>query len=113
MIRPEWLRPQGGRPISWNDYVLNINSARTFHQQFRGHYHSASYVYYGADPNVPSFERVQWAMKQGVAPDRKPRPSSQQVRDMGFSDVRDSGSNPLYVGGQTEYVTDLESARRS
>ena len=104
LVRPEWLRPQGGRPLSWDEYVLNINAAKGFHQQIRGKYHANSYVYYGADPGVPSFERVQWQMKQGLAPDRAPRPSGQQVRDMGFDGVRDSGSNPFYVGGQTEYV---------
>jgi len=104
LVRPEWLRPQGGRPLSWNEFVLNINTAKGFHQQIRGQYHSISYVYYGADPNVASFERVQWQMKQGLAPDRNPRPTGQQVRDMGFEGIRDSGSNPLYVGGQTEYM---------
>ena len=44
-------------------------------------------------------------MKQGLRPDSAPRPTGQQVRNMGFEDVRDSGVNPIYVGGQTEYVT--------
>ena len=90
--------------LSWNEYVLNINAAKSFHQQIRGQYHGTSYVYYGADPNVTSFERVQWEMKRGLAPDTNPRPTGQQVRDMGFDGVRDSGSNPLYVGGRTEYA---------
>ncbi|MCE7031168.1 GPI inositol-deacylase [Lysobacter sp. GX 14042] len=104
LVRPEWLRPQGGRPVSWNEYALNISAAKEFHEQIRGHYHDATYVYYGADRNIASFERVRWQMKQGMSPDRSPRPSEQQVRDLRFDEVRDSGSNPLYVGGQTEYL---------
>lgn len=104
LVRPEWLRPRGGRPLSWSEYVLNINAAKDFHQQIRGKYHGISYVYYGADPNVASFERVQWQMKRGVAPDPNPGPAPREVRDMGFDGVRDSGSNPLYVGGRTEYI---------
>jgi hypothetical protein len=104
LVRPDWLRPQGGRPLSWNEYLLNIDSARNFHQQIKGRYHGTSYVYYGADPAIGSFEQVQWTMKRGIAPDSAQRPTGQQVRDMGFDAVRDSGSNPLYVGGKTEYV---------
>lgn len=111
LVRPEWLRPPGGRPLSWNEYVLNINAARNFHQQIRGQYHRATYLYYGADPDVPSFERVQWQMKPGLAPDKATRPTAEQVRDMEFDDVRDSGSNPLYVGGRTELVQNYGSGR--
>ncbi|MDR7192629.1 esterase/lipase family protein [Luteimonas terrae] len=104
LVRPEWLRPQGGRPLSWDEFALNINSARSFHQQIRGQYHSTTYVYYGADSKVPSFEHVQWQMVAGLQPDNNPRPTGQQVRDMGFDAVRETGSNPIYVGGKTEYV---------
>lgn len=104
LVRPEWLRPQGGRPLSWDEYALNIGAAKSFHQQIRGRYHDATYVYYGADTKYPSFERIHWSMKAGLRPDRATVPTGQQVRDMGFGDVRDSGSNPLYVGGQTEYL---------
>jgi len=104
LVRPEWLRPQGGRPLSWNEYVLNIRAAKSFHQQISGKYHGTTYVYYGADPDVASFERVHWRMTRGLAPDSRARPTAQQVGDMGFDDVRDRGSNPLYVGGKTEYT---------
>lgn len=104
LVRPEWLRPQGGRPLSWNEYAMNIDAARSFHQQIRGRYHDTTYVYYGADEGIASFEGVQWQMARGLAPDAAPRPSGEQVRDMGFDDVRDSGSNPLHVGGRTEFM---------
>ena len=104
LVRPEWLRPRGGRPLSWDEYALNIDAAKGFHQQIRGRYHGTTYVYYGADADVASFEGVQWRMVQGLAPDTAPRPSGEQVRDMDFGDVRDTGSNPLRVGGQTEFV---------
>lgn len=104
LVRPEWLRPNGGRPLSWDEYTQNINVAKAFHQQIKGKYHGTSYVYYGADPEVASFERVKWQMKRGLVPDRAAPPTGQQVRDLGFDGIRDSGSQPLYVGGQTEYV---------
>ena len=31
LVRPDWLRPSGGRPLSWNEYALNINDAKRFH----------------------------------------------------------------------------------
>jgi len=104
LVRPEWLRPQGGRPLSWNEYALNIGSAKSFHQQVRGSYHEMTYVYYGADSAIPSFEGVQWQMKEGLQPDKKAKPTAQSVWDLGFDGVRDFGSNPIYVGGGTEYM---------
>lgn len=104
LVREEWLRPQGGRPLSWNQFTINIRVARSFHQQIRGRYHPRTYVYYGADQAQKSFETMRWRMKQGLRPDSRTPPSAAQVREMGFGDVRDSGSNPVYVGGQLEVV---------
>ena len=104
LVRPEWLRPQGGRPLSWGEYAMNIGAAKSFHQQIRGSYHETTYVYYGADAAIPSFEGIQWQMTDGIQPDKGAKPTTQAVRDLGFEDVRASGSNPIYVGGQTEYL---------
>lgn len=104
LVREEWLRPDGGRPISWGAYEENINEARDFHDAIRGAYHINTYVYYGADEGIPSFETVRWRMKQGARPDSSAPPTPERVRDMGFEDVRDGGASPLYVGGQLEVV---------
>ena len=104
LVREEWLRPRGGIPISWAAYEENIGEARDFHDALRGSYHANTYVYYGADAGVPSFETVSWSMREGLRPDSGPRPTAQAVRDLGADDVRDSGRNPMYVGGQLELV---------
>lgn len=106
LVREEWLRPGGGIPVSWADYEENMGEAKDFHEALRGSYHSNTYVYYGADERVPSFENVTWTMKQGLAPDSNPPPDAPTVRAMSGADVRDSGRNPLYVGGRLEVVTD-------
>lgn len=105
LVREEWLRPTGGMPVSWADYEENIGEARDFHDALRGSYHPNTYVYYGADDDVASFETVTWSMRQGLPPDSGLPPSAQAVRDMDAAGVRDSGSNPLYVGGRLEVVT--------
>lgn len=102
LVREEWLRPSGGRPLSWGEFEANVQVAKSFHGQIRGEYHPVTYVYYGADKKQPSFESVCWRMKAGLKPDSKPAPASSTVRDLGFDQVRDNGSSPLYVGGQLE-----------
>lgn len=104
LVRPEWLRPSGGRPLQWDEYVLNVHSARDFHREVRGKYHPCTYVYYGADAAIGSFERVHWRMESGLRPDNTRPPSGREVGDMTFGDIRDSGSSPLHVGGRAEFV---------
>lgn len=104
LVREDWLRPRGGVPISWGVYEENINEARDFHDLIHGSYHVNTHVYYGADDGVPSFETVRWSMRQGARPDSNPPPSAESVRDMGFEDVRDSGSSPVHVGGRLEVL---------
>lgn len=104
LIREEWLRPTGGRPLSWDQFTSNINASRNFHKQIQGQYHPVTYLYYGADSKHASFETIRWKMRAGARPDDKPAPSADQVRNMRFDQVRDDGSNPLHVGGKTEVV---------
>lgn len=67
----------------------------------RGGYHQNTFVYYGADALVPSYETVRWKMKRGVQdPDGVVPPTIERVRNMGFPDVMDDGSNPLYIGAK-------------
>lgn len=104
LVRPEWLAPIEGRPITWDRYAANVQLARDFHNLIKGRYHERTYVYYGADPGIPSFENVKWEMKRGIPPRSGARPTSEQVYNMGFEHVRDIGLNPLRVGGEMRYI---------
>ncbi|RPE74670.1 hypothetical protein [Vulcaniibacterium tengchongense] len=104
LVREEWLRPEGGRPLAWDEYAANVRIAKSFHEQIQGEYHPVTYVYYGADSDQASFETVCWRMKAGIKPDSRPAPTPAQVRDMRFDQVREDGSNPFYVGGKLEVV---------
>lgn len=106
LVREEWLRPKDGTPIAWGDYANNVYIARSFHERISGNYHPVTYVYYGDDHEQKSFETVAWRMKFGLRPDDK-TPSPERVSQMRFSDVRDDGSNPLYVGGKMETTPSL------
>lgn len=100
LIRQEWLRPEGGIPQTWDEFERNITKTREFHDKIRGHYHPCSYVYYGAGQEQPSFETVEWhitAPQRYRQPPSTNRPTSQQVSQMGFGDVSDTGENPLSV----------------
>lgn len=102
LVREEWLRPAGGRPLSWGQFSLNIRVSKSFHEQISGRYHPVTYVYYGADSSQASFETVRWKMRAGLRPDSSAPPSPQQVRNMSSAQVRDDGNNPLHVGGKLE-----------
>lgn len=107
LVRKEWLNPPGGVGLKWEQYVWNIGFARKFHDNVRNAYHPNTYVFYGKDQKVPSFEGVHWKMQRGISPDGKAPPSPALVSKMGFADVRDDGRNPLHVGGKTEVIPTL------
>ncbi|WMD19593.1 hypothetical protein RAS12_23685 [Achromobacter seleniivolatilans] len=103
MLREEWLAPVNGTPLSWDDYAENIGMAKRFHERINGAYHPNTYVYYGADPNQPSFESICWKMRRGQGHPDNPlgvSPDAIVVSSMTMADVRDSGSSPQYVGGK-------------
>lgn len=117
LIRKEWLNPPGGTGLKWGQFTWNIGFARKFHDSIQNAYHPNTYVFYGKDQTVPSFEGVHWKIQRGTPPDDKSPPSPDVVSKMGFADVRDDGSNPLYVGGKKEvipvpgtYASTLESS---
>jgi hypothetical protein len=100
LVRKEWLDPEGGTKLTWAYYEANVRVAHKFHDGIRGSYHANTYVFYGKDEQVPSFEGVHWKLKRSIAPpDAKAPPAPEKVRDMAFGDIRDDGSNPLHVGG--------------
>jgi len=103
LIRKEWLNPPGGTGLTWGVYAKNIGKAADFHIDIKNAYHPSTYVFYGKDPHIPSFEGVHWKLRSGaISSDRKPRAAPEEVAEMGFEAVRDDGSNPLRVGGQRE-----------
>lgn len=102
LLREEWLAPEGGVPLFWEQYARNIGLAKLFHEKIDGDYHPNTYVYYGADDKQPSFETITWQMQPGRGYPENPLgvpPDAFVVSNMQMSDVRDEGSSPLYVGG--------------
>ena len=111
LVRKEWLTPPGGTDLTWSAYSINVGNARDFHDGIRDSYHPNTYVFYGKDKNVPSFEGVHWKLKRSsFPPDGNTPPTPQQVSDMGFGGVRDDGSNPLHVGGGLTVVPGMAGA---
>ncbi len=107
LIKDEWLAPQGGQPINWDDYSKNLAQASAFHERLAKFYHPNTYSFYGADPKQKSFENMRWTIARGIAPDAKAPPSMASVLSMAPSQVRMDGTNPSYVGGKTEVSSDL------
>jgi hypothetical protein len=109
LVRKQWLTPPGGNNLTWSTYGQNIAAAKLFHANIRDSYHPNTYVFYGKDKEIPSFECVHWKLKRGaLPPDAKTPPTPQEVSDMGFGAVRDDGSNPLHVGGGLTVVPGVE-----
>lgn len=104
LVQEEWLSPKEGIPIKWNVFTKNIKDAKEFHLSISGKYHPHTYVYYGADSKFASFETVRWSMSRGVQPGGT-APKTEKVQDLSHTEVREDGSNPIYVGGKTNYQT--------
>jgi hypothetical protein len=102
LINEAWLAPKDGKPIKWETYVKSLKLAEGFHTTLGAYYHPNSYVYYGADPKQASFENMTWRVTAGLRPDNAAPPRLDSVWAMSPSQVRMDGTNPEYVGGQTE-----------
>ena len=105
LIDEEWLSPKGGAPIDWDQYTSNVDSAQKFHIGLADIYHPTTYVYYGADKKMPSFETVTWRMVKGLPPDSRAAPDAEKVLVMSSSDLRVNGGPVDYVGGSTKFIT--------
>lgn len=112
LVREEWLSPEDGTPISWDDYAVNIGMAKAFHQSLVGSYHPQTYVFYGAKVKVKeedkfdSFQNILWKMKRGIQPSEGTAPTPAESLNSGHETIRTDGSNRLYMGGRTEYQPD-------
>lgn len=69
LVHNSLLRPDGSSQTrstirSKNDafraFARNLETAREFHQQIAGKYHSNSHAFYAADPDQPSWGEVRW-----------------------------------------------------
>lgn len=110
LARKEWLSPTGGSNLTWSIYEQNVAAAKSFHTNIRNSYHPNTYVFYGKDREIPSFECVHWKLRRSAfSPNAETPPTPQQVSDMGFGAVRDDGNNPLHVGGGITVLPSLES----
>jgi pimeloyl-ACP methyl ester carboxylesterase len=105
LVSEAWLSPASGSPISWTTFLKNVDKAEAFHGSIAGKYHACSHVFYGADPEQQSFEKVTWRVKAGMAPDSKPRPGLDQIVALKANQIRNDGSATAYVGGSTEVTS--------
>lgn len=103
LVNEAWLSPKEGAPITWKNFTDNVAVAEEFHTGLIGQYHPNTYVIYGADTKQPSFEKVVWRVKKGLAPSGK-GPNLADVAKLSHGDIRGAGSTPEYVGGKTEVV---------
>jgi hypothetical protein len=62
LLREEWLNPasQPGRGFARSCALLD--EAKSFHQNINSTYHPQSYAHYGADPDQPSWQHVEWKL---------------------------------------------------
>jgi hypothetical protein len=108
LIEEEWLQPVDGIAIEWKEFEKNILLAKQFHRHIATTYHANTFVYYGAGSGKQaSFETIVWQIKKGVPPSAGLSPTIAQVLQKNHSEVRESGGNPIYVGGKTEYAASM------
>jgi pimeloyl-ACP methyl ester carboxylesterase len=100
LVKEEWLSPEDGKPIAWNDYREALKLASGFHRGLDAHYHPETYAFYGT--GVKSFEHVCWRMAVGSAQRlgvSQAPPAAAEVLAMDRNTVRMDGSNPEHVPG--------------
>lgn len=106
LVREEWLSPDEGTPISWNEFSLNIRLAKDFHKKISGSYHPRTFVYYGAsDGKQASFENITWNMRKGLQPESGKSPAERETTAYTHQMVREEGKNKIFVGGATHVET--------
>lgn len=103
LVRQEWLSPDEGTPISWNQFCTNVKLAKDFHTKISGSYHSHTFVYYGAgDGKQASFEGITWSMRKGMQPESGHSPAGRETTAYTHQMVREEGKNKIFVGGETK-----------
>jgi pimeloyl-ACP methyl ester carboxylesterase len=111
LVREEWLKPIGGRPIRWQEFADNIALAKGFHSQIAGKYHPNTFVYYGAgDGSQASFETIRWSMRIGSQPVPGIAPTHVEMLDFSHQQVREDGANNIYLGGEKKFGQQSDQA---
>jgi hypothetical protein len=109
LIREDWLKPKGGKPIKWSIFALNIKIAREFHRGISGKYHTNTYVFYGGGPLKQSFAKIGWVINKGALSKSNDVTSIIDIPSLGHTDVGTDGAHDLYVG-RTKTTGGLNSA---
>jgi pimeloyl-ACP methyl ester carboxylesterase len=111
LVRAEWLNPVGGTPIKWQEFVDNIELAKSFHRKIARKYHPNTFVYYGAgDGKQASFETIRWSIKMGQQPAKTSPLTHAQILDFSHQQVREDGRNNIYLGGERKFGQQSDQA---
>jgi hypothetical protein len=101
LVSENWLKPDGGISLDWDEYVKNIKFAKSFHFGLAGKYHRNSFVFYGGGPEKTSFSKVSWDIAKGMIPTPYGvAPPLSEISGFDYGDIRTNGSNGVYIGGQ-------------
>lgn len=104
LVEAAWLKPKDGIAIKWDEFEKNIERAKEFHSGIANAYHKNTFVFYGAGSgSQASFETVVWTIREGLRPKTGTPPALSDVLQRDHAEVRETGSNPIYVGGSTVY----------
>lgn len=104
LVTDEWLKPAGGKPISWNEFADNIRLAKDFHNKLSRKYHPNTFVFYGAgEDEQASFEAITWSMKRGQRPAQGTAPSLAEIIEFSHQKIREDGENNLHIGGESKF----------
>lgn len=79
--------------VSWGTYLENIGTAKRFHVRLGNYYHPQTHVYYGADPQQKSVDKIRWALKPGFGHVRRALTVGQAVHDPSY--LEGKGANLL------------------
>jgi PGAP1-like protein len=101
LVKEEWLKPEGGKEWTWEQFEKAIELAKKFHAaNIKDYYHPNTYGFYGT--GVKSFERVTWRMEAGNAKKlgaTEAAPTPAKVMGLKYDQMRMDGTNPESVKG--------------
>lgn len=109
LINEDWLTPENGNPIVWEDYKKNIGKTKKFHVAIASQYHPQTYVFYGKDEKYAAFEKVTWRVEKWSSFKNSPTPSLSSIAEMDKSEAHQSGTSPVHILERDESVIDSHS----
>lgn len=63
LFREEWINPADLKTSGFNNSLILLDRAKSFHSEISNTYHDQSYAHYGADSNRPAWQKVVWEIK--------------------------------------------------